>query len=370
MAPPKPQVIVRSESPKSLKFELHYANLEVANALRRVILAEVPTIAPKYDQYNLENPLLNDVFIKKNTTVLHDQIMGHRISMLPIHMGRDAITSHERDDFKFVLNVTNEGSVPMNVTTKDIVVFDRDGSPLNDMQRDLLFPPDAVTLDHPIIARLKPNGDTFNCEFYGRRGVARDNARWCAASTCAFQNVVDDSLALRDLEQKIAAMKNGEETDIREQHHSIDRHRCFKVDPMGDPAEIAFHIESECGMTSAEIVISAFDVIIGKLVDFPNKIKIDKSHPEDPSFFMVTLSDEDHSMGNMYQAMCYRLFPDIEYIGYYMPHPLERNIVLKIKLGKDSGEKELEEFLVRSRQDIEDHVRNIRNLFAEATGIA
>ena len=366
-----PEFRVSSADPtrsKRIKFVMHDGHLEVANALRRVILAEIPTIAPKYDQYHSEDHAVNDIFITTNTTVLHDQIMGHRISMLPIHMGFSAISKHERGDLRFEIDAVNNSNEPLDITTQDVIVYDSTGSPLNASQRDILLPPDAVTGDYPIITRLKPNkSDAFKCTFYARRGVARENARWCAASTCSMMNVVDEEAAMLAMNKKLEVL-GSDEKEIREQHETIEKYRSFKKDALGDPSEIEFDVESECGLTGADIVVNAMDVILDKFSAFRGKLTVVGAHPEDAALFVLSLVDEDHTFGNLYQALCFRMYPDrIPYVGYYMPHPLERKITIKLKLA--SGKDDLEKFLSESVEGMSAHIQGLRDSFTQEVGL-
>ena len=68
----KPELKMRQLSHDYAEFELHKTDPSMANALRRVMIAEVPTIA--IDLVEMEN----------NTTVLNDEFLAHRLGLIPL----------------------------------------------------------------------------------------------------------------------------------------------------------------------------------------------------------------------------------------------------------------------------------------------
>jgi DNA-directed RNA polymerase II subunit RPB3 len=67
-----PNVEIRKLTDNECEFVLRDTDVSVANALRRVMIAEVPTIA--IDLVEFEN----------NTTVLNDEFLAHRLGLVPL----------------------------------------------------------------------------------------------------------------------------------------------------------------------------------------------------------------------------------------------------------------------------------------------
>ena len=79
-----PKIKVLDLQKYSIKFELHNTDLAVANALRRIMISEVPTMA------------IDLVEVRDNTSALHDEFIAHRLGLVPLFSPRiDAFAFHE-----------------------------------------------------------------------------------------------------------------------------------------------------------------------------------------------------------------------------------------------------------------------------------
>jgi len=55
-----------------MEFDLVGVDASIANALRRILIAEVPTMA------------IENVYVFQNTSVIQDEVLAHRLGLIPI----------------------------------------------------------------------------------------------------------------------------------------------------------------------------------------------------------------------------------------------------------------------------------------------
>jgi DNA-directed RNA polymerase II subunit RPB3 len=131
-----PTVRIRDMKDDVMKFELRDTDASVANALRRIMIAEVPTLA------------IDLVEIETNSSVLNDEFLAHRLGLIPLISDRamemrlsrdcDACDGDGRCDFcsiEFHLNVKCTSEQTLDVTSHDLQSSDPDVVPVDSAGR-------------------------------------------------------------------------------------------------------------------------------------------------------------------------------------------------------------------------------------------
>ena len=365
------------EKDSHAEFDVEGIDLCIVNSVRRVIMSDVQTAAFNYDP---THPAAagSGIAILRNTSSLNNEFVGQRVSLVPLGFDPNQLRMFEPSRFKCVLKVKNAGNTVRDVTTGDFEVFDQGGALHPKAVRDAIFPANPLTGDHILLLRLKPstqcdgNGEEIHVECHASVGTGRMHARWSPVSSCFFRFKKDPGLVKAALDARISALDEKRLADgkppldvvererERVQHDALDAHRCFlRSDATGEPVAFEFIIDCETRHRPSILVFEALRVLHDKVMAFREALvgsmdegvggedgaQYDDTHRKvvikpfanTDDFYHVLVRKEDHSLGNLVQGMLYGKWvrdggsKEVSYIGYYMPHPLETNIVIKIK---------------------------------------
>lgn len=78
--------ILEQPSDNELVFELIGVDVSFANALRRIMIAEVPTVA------------IEHVYMWNNSSIVHDEVLSHRLGLVPINIDPRLFETFEEND--------------------------------------------------------------------------------------------------------------------------------------------------------------------------------------------------------------------------------------------------------------------------------
>ncbi len=206
-----PKVKVLAESDQEVLLQLDGIDRSYANAIRRFCIAEVPSMA------------IDDIVILENSSVLYDEILAHRLGMIPLRTDLERYVLPEKCDcgsplgcqkcrVLLVLDAVAYDK-PRTVLSSDLVSEDRDIKP--------------VSPNIPIVKLAA--GQSVKLEAYARLGKGKEHAKWQPATVAAlsdgkgegvFMLRVESSGALPAKEIVIRAIEEIEER-LGELHKTI-----------------------------------------------------------------------------------------------------------------------------------------------------
>jgi len=199
----QPKIEIVSHTSDSMTFMLTKTDASVANALRRVIISEVPTMA------------IDLVEIENNTSVLHDEFIAHRLGLIPLRSTRLDKFKYTRDcnctdrctdcSVDFTLNVSCGGDNELvAVTSNDLKSEDPDVVPVDSSQDH-----DSEDMSQKggiLIVKLR-RGQEIKLRAIAKKGVGKEHAKWSPScgTTYAFEadiRINSDAMDLLDERQK------------------------------------------------------------------------------------------------------------------------------------------------------------------------
>ncbi len=350
---------------RSLTFQLAKTHVAYANTLRRLCMTAVEMVCFRADM--TDKGTTTDVVVKENSTPMTNEMLAHRIGLLPIFVEKPL--EWERDKYKFVLRVENASTHFRDVTTADFLVIEVATEKQVDPQ--LFFKPDPVTGDYPLIAVLKPQmpggtPEVVHVEAFASRGVGRENARFIPTTQCAYGYTRDPDPARQEqfFERWLTMNKKGALADLKQndpakletlkrEFATLELNRCYLVDSNNEPYSFDFTVETLGVLTPQYIVARALENGAALCERFAKD-----SLPED---VVVQFADarfhgydfifqhQYHTLGHLIQAWLDANAVgngEITFAGYDVPHPLRDEMVIRIGVaGNDDQEKIARRFL-------------------------
>ncbi|KAF8756827.1 EXOIII protein, partial [Rhizoctonia solani] len=181
---------MRGADDEAVDFDLVGVDASIANAFRRILIAEVPTVA------------IENVYIWNNTSVIQDEVLAHRLGLVPIRADPalldfpdSAVGPTDRNTLVFKLSVTcsrNPG-VPKDETDPAVLYKNANvlsghmewngvGEQVNDFGNNPPRPHNPKIL----LAKLRP-GQELEMELHCVKGVGQDHAKFSPVATASYR---------------------------------------------------------------------------------------------------------------------------------------------------------------------------------------
>ena len=324
------------EENNELKFTVNGINVSFANALRRIILSEIPTLVFRTTPHD---KCLATFDI--NTSRLNNELIKQRLSCIPIH-----ITDVEFPWKDYVLEVDkkNDSDAIDFVTTADFKLKNIvTGTYMSKAESDKVFPPNPLTGQHIDFVRLRPrisaeiDGEHLKLSCKLDIGMAQQDSAFNVAATCAYGNSPDPAKIKSEWTKKASELSKSGSTpaEIEFLHKDwllLDAKRIFT------PDSFDFIIESVGPFTNMSIVYKAIQIMLKKLNKFKMTMEseqglIAKTASTIENGYDITIPNEGYTLGKAIEFVIYNNHygKAVTYCGFIKPHP--HIDVCRIRLG-------------------------------------
>ena len=346
-----PRIVSKTDENGQLKFTIDKINVSLANALRRVILSDIPTLVFRTFPYSECK-----ASITTNTSRLHNEILKQRLSCIPIHITEPDFPFQ---DYQIEINVTADSSEIRYITTKDFKMKNKTTSKyLTDVKVREIFPPNPVSGDYIEFARLLPKMSEYGegeqlvmtCDL--DVGTAKEDGAFNVVCTCAYSmtmdpSKVDEAWRIKEAElvkEGIAAVGSEEMKAQRKNWALLDAQRQTKEDSFD------FVVETVGVYSNAEIVGKAAQIMINKCTQFIRDIESGENHiiPTVSTIqngFDIELKGEDYTLGKVLEFFLhdkhYAEDQTVTYCSFRKIHPHNPDSMIRVgfadTVGVDEG---------------------------------
>jgi DNA-directed RNA polymerase alpha subunit len=332
-------------------FTIMNVDVSIVNAMRRTILADIPTVVIITEPYDK-----NKCIIHENTCEqFHDQTILQRLSCIPIH-----VVDYENWDinkYQLEINVENTTEEIQYVTTKDFKIKEKETNTyLSEKETREIFPPNPMTNDYIDFLRLRPSflksqGEKIHLTSDFSISTSRDNAMFNVVSKCSYGNSLDKNKIDEELNKKIKIWKDEKKSDFDIELNTndflnLDAHRLFL------PFQFDFYVQTVGVFTNNDIVNQCCSILINKFID------IERSCSDQSIFMNITMNEttldnsfkitmtEDYSIGNIIVNSFFQMFNDkISFCGFIKLHPHDETSILTVAFHEKTDNVQLSSIL-------------------------
>ncbi|CEM33041.1 unnamed protein product [Vitrella brassicaformis CCMP3155] len=295
-----PSIEITEMSDEVLKFTLTNCHDSMANALRRIMLADVPTLA------------IDLVTVEENEGALHDEYLAHRLGLLPID-SRHVAEYRRRQEcscaescvhctVQYDLDITNSGADQRCDDSGDLPVYHTDIQPGQE-GADVPMPVQPGQDEHGgiLLTKLAKN-QRIKLHLTAIKGSGRVHAKWMPVQTACFRRdpiitVDPDRMQAAPLDHKlrIAAacptkvfrvdeeQEEGGTFIVEKPQQCMFCDECtMAAEELGyrdlvaareDQHKVHFTIESTGAMPAVMILKKAMEILSGKVNELREKLK-------------------------------------------------------------------------------------------------
>jgi DNA-directed RNA polymerase subunit L len=302
---------------------------EYVNSLIRATLQHISTYGFRKD----------DVVFIENHTMLNNQILAHRISMLPLFNPE----GRPLQEYEFILDVRNNTNNVINITTDNFEIKHKTNGTI--LSTEEIFPHDPITNDAILLVKLNPMrfNENINLRVEPVIGTGKMNSAFQCTSQASHKFIVDENRARSAFQEKISGRELTTEEIEKEKKRfdALEKNYYYYKNENGRANRILMMFEGignipivNIPVLAANAIISRIDTLKIELTKNTSKKIIFSKSQKHRNAVIMKMNDEDDTIGTILSHYIYVHYVEeegaVSYVGCKRPHYLKNNIVLKV----------------------------------------
>lgn len=260
------KVDIKELNPKKAVLKIEDTQLYFVNSLRRIMLSNLPKLA------------VDSVVIYDNTSALFDEIITHRLGLIPIPTDLSLL------NFKDECICKGKGCP--NCTVRYTLSKEGEGTILSgDLQASEKSW--KITEDKIPIVRLYGE-QRLILEVEAVLGCGKDHAKWQSVQAPSYRmdttiefdksKIEDVKKIINKLSENISNIKNNkiilkDETKLPALESIIDKEKIDFIKVKRDPTKITFSFETDGSLTAKDVIVESAKILEQKYKEFAKQLK-------------------------------------------------------------------------------------------------
>jgi DNA-directed RNA polymerase alpha subunit len=346
-------------SADAFKCQFTQTNVSIVNALRRTILADIPTLIIDSNQCT----------VHKNTTRLNSELLKQRLGQIPVFISDPENQKMAVEEYELIIQTANETPDTVMITTDDFQIRNKTTSAmLTKQQLAAIFPINPITHMPIDFGRMRGKIAGFipaeelhlTCPF--GISTASVDGGYTVVSKATYQCTVDENAAEEAERQYVAKEKEENRESMSEKEleeyityktadfRLLDKKRAIKKD------SFEFHVVSIGVYTPDGIVIQACNILMKKLSDFMDAVETNQIFIEvlPEHFYEVTIPNDTFTLSKLLEYGLLATYFDrssskgpaiLSFCTVKRSHPHSTSSVLRLATQLDSTVNDVKDML-------------------------
>ena len=270
------EIEVLEKGDKNIRLIVREVDVPLMNALRRIVISEVPCMA------------IDEVVIIENSSILQDETIAHRLGLIPLKTDLDGYNLPEECPCKseFGCNLCRV-TLTLDAEAKEGTRTVYSGELISENPEIV-----PVTNKIPVIKLAKEQ--RLRLEAYVRLGKGKSHAKWQPVSMCTYKYFPKIGVSSKNCDAcgkcveicpRNVLAKTGNKIEIRDLMACTLCQDCVHACPQNPPAlkisweenAFIFHIESTGALPPERIITETIKILDEQLKDLETQIKVAKS---------------------------------------------------------------------------------------------